>query len=108
LESSKSYGDGCGKLMYDAWGGKAGLGWSRNKLRELGLLTETKEGVPHYTKDGKLYTGPTHKDASGRLMTGATHTADSEYLYHEEELSQPSITSTYPGEVAKKKKKDDK
>jgi hypothetical protein len=28
--------------MYDAWGGKAGLGWSRNKLRELGLLTETE------------------------------------------------------------------
>ena len=65
LESSKSYSDGCGKLMYDAWGGKAGLGWSRNKLRELGLLTETE--------------------------------------------AQPSIpNSTYPGEVAKTKKKDDK
>lgn len=38
LESSKSYSDGCGKLMYDAWGGKAALGWSRNKLRELGEL----------------------------------------------------------------------
>lgn len=38
LESSTSYGDGCGKLMYDAWGGKAGLRWSRNKLRELGEL----------------------------------------------------------------------
>jgi hypothetical protein len=63
LETSKSYGDGCGKLMYDAWGGKAGLGWSRNKLRTLGLLTETE---------------------------------------------QPSITSTYPGEVAKKKKDDRK
>ena len=64
LQSSKSYGDGCGKLMYDAWGGKEGLGWSKNKLRELGLLTETKEGVPHYTADGKLYEGPTHKDAN--------------------------------------------
>ena len=50
------------------------------------------------------------KDASGRLMTGATHTEDSEYLYHIEELeAQPSITSSYPGEAAKiKKKKDDK
>lgn len=38
LQSSTSYGDGCGKLMYDAWGGKAALGWSRNKLRELGEL----------------------------------------------------------------------
>jgi len=40
LETSTSYGDGCGKLMYDSWGGKAALGWSRNKLRELGLLNE--------------------------------------------------------------------
>jgi len=56
LETSTAYGDGCGKLMYDAWGGKAGLGWSRNKLRTLGLLTETE--------------------------------------------AQPSITSSYPGEVA--------
>jgi len=48
-------------------------------------------GVPHYTKDGKLYEGPTHKDASGRLMTGAVHTEDSEYLYHEGELSEIKI-----------------
>lgn len=40
LESSTSYGDGCGKLMYDSWGGKAGLGWAHNKLKELGLITE--------------------------------------------------------------------
>ena len=48
LETSTAYGDGCGKLMYDAWGGKAGLGWSRNKLRQLGLLTET-EAQPSIT-----------------------------------------------------------
>jgi len=44
LQSSTSYSDGCGKLMYDAWGGKAGLRWSRNKLRKLGLLEA--EGQP--------------------------------------------------------------
>jgi hypothetical protein len=32
---SSGYSDGCGKLMYDAWGGLSALGWSRNKLREL-------------------------------------------------------------------------
>jgi hypothetical protein len=42
--------------------------------------------MPHYTEDGVLYEGPTHKDASGRLMTGAVHTADSQYLYHEDEF----------------------
>ncbi len=100
----------CGTISYLLWGGKSALSWSRNKLRELGLLQENAEGVPHYTADGKLYTGPTHKDASGRLMTGEVHTEDSEYLYHKEELeAQPSIpASTYPGEAAKKRKKDDK
>ena len=96
----------CGTISYLLWGGKAGLAWSRNKLRELGELVETAEGLPHYTKDGKLYEGPTHK-VGDRLMTGETHSADSEYLYHREDLeAQPSIASTYPGQVAKVKKKD--
>lgn len=39
-------------------------------------------GVPHYTKDGRLYTDEMHKDASGRLMTGKTHNANSQFLFH--------------------------
>lgn len=35
LVSSKSYEDGCGKLMYDAWGGEEGLRWSERKLKQL-------------------------------------------------------------------------
>ena len=30
----------CGTISYLLWGGKAALGWSRNKLRELGQLDE--------------------------------------------------------------------
>lgn len=52
----------CGTISFLLWGGKSGLSWSRNKLRELGLLEESE--------------------------------------------AQPSITSTYPGEVTKKKKDD--
>jgi hypothetical protein len=29
------YGEGCGKLMYDAWGGDAALSWSERKLKQL-------------------------------------------------------------------------
>jgi hypothetical protein len=47
--------ESCGTISLLLWGGKAGLAWSRNKLRELGLL---------------------------------------------EEAAEPSVTSTYPGEVA--------
>jgi hypothetical protein len=35
LTSSKSYDDGCGKLMYDSWGGEAGLAWAERKLKQL-------------------------------------------------------------------------
>lgn len=35
LQSSKSYEDGCGKLMYDAWGGEAGLTYAERKLKQL-------------------------------------------------------------------------
>ena len=54
----------CGTISFLLWGGKSALSWSRNKLNELGLLTETE--------------------------------------------AQPSITSSYPGEVAKKKKDESK
>ena len=47
--------EACGTISYLLWGGKAALAWSRNKLRELGLL---------------------------------------------EEMEQPSVSSTYPGEAA--------
>ena len=33
----------CGTISYFLWGGKSALGWSRNKLRELGLLQENAE-----------------------------------------------------------------
>ena len=38
LQSSKSYEDGCGLLMYDAWGGKEALTWSERKLKQLGII----------------------------------------------------------------------
>ncbi len=35
LESSKGYGDGCGKLMYDSWGGKTALSWAESKINSI-------------------------------------------------------------------------
>jgi len=43
LETSKSFGDGCGYLMMMSWGGLAAGRWAHNKLRELGLLEETQQ-----------------------------------------------------------------
>lgn len=58
LETSTSYNEGCGKLMYDAWGGKAALGWSHNKLKSLGLLEEGSENPTNPSfPEGSSYAG---------------------------------------------------
>lgn len=35
LESSKGYDDGCGKLMYDSWGGLSALSWAESKINSI-------------------------------------------------------------------------
>jgi hypothetical protein len=54
-----------------------------------------KEGVPHYTKDGKEWKGKVHKMPDGSLMSGNPHdkngsgpNGESEKLYHKEDLSE--------------------
>jgi len=50
----------CGTISYLLWGGKAGLAWSRGKLKELGeinLSTKEIDGRPQnakYTTDYDL------------------------------------------------------
>jgi hypothetical protein len=44
LESSTGYGDGCGKLMYDSWGGKSALSWAESKLNDFGYDVSTIGG----------------------------------------------------------------
>lgn len=33
--SQKALGDGCGRLMWQAWGGDEGIAWAQNKLKEI-------------------------------------------------------------------------
>jgi hypothetical protein len=35
LQSSKSFEERCGYLMYMAWGGESALGWAERKLKQL-------------------------------------------------------------------------
>jgi hypothetical protein len=55
LEASKSYSDGCGKLMYDAWGGLSALSWSKSKLKGLG---EIKEKMAEVDDKGTVKSSP--------------------------------------------------
>ena len=55
LQSSKSYSDGCGKLMMDSWGGLAAGRWAHNKLRELGLIeAEGQPSIPASSYPGEV------------------------------------------------------
>jgi hypothetical protein len=51
LDSSKGYGDGCGKLMYDSWGGKSALSWAKSKLNDFGY--DVGDVTPYVDEVGK-------------------------------------------------------
>ena len=77
--------------------------WVRDEIDNMSMdesLNE-KEGVPHYTKDGKEWKGKLHKMPDGSLMSGNPHDKDgsgpngeSEKLYHKEDLNESD--SNYP------------
>ena len=52
LESSKSYEDGCGKLMYDSWGGKPALQWAERKINILNAHRMSKQ---HFAADDEKH-----------------------------------------------------
>ena len=53
LTSSKSYEDGCGKLMYDSWGGEPALKWAERKLSQL----KNQKMVFAFDEDKKIVVG---------------------------------------------------
>ena len=53
LDSSKDYGDGCGKLMYDAWGGKSALSWAESKLNQI-----DRQKFAIQNEEEKIISGP--------------------------------------------------
>lgn len=58
LENSKSYSDGCGKLMMDSWGGLAAGRWAKSKLKELGLINEQAQpSIPGSSYAGEPASG---------------------------------------------------
>jgi hypothetical protein len=51
LDSSKGYGDGCGKLMYDSWGGKTALSWSESKVNTFAGENPNVSSLPAYVDE---------------------------------------------------------
>ena len=48
LESSKSYDDGCGLLMWDAWGGTEAIAWTERILKREEGFDYDVSGLPDY------------------------------------------------------------
>jgi len=57
LESSKGYGDGCGKLMYDSWGGLSALSWSESKINSIDREKMSKQ-MFQADDDKRIVVGP--------------------------------------------------
>jgi len=51
-ETSKGYGDGCGQLMYDAWGGASALSWAESKLKQI-----DRQGFSIQDEEERIITG---------------------------------------------------
>lgn len=58
LDSSKGYGDGCGKLMYDSWGGKTALSWSESKLKGIERDKMSKQYFQVDNEEKRIVLGP--------------------------------------------------
>ena len=73
LDSSKGYGDGCGKLMYDSWGGKSALSWAESKIKSIDREKMSKQRFQIDNEEKKIVIGPAmvpdlkifRKDAKG-------------------------------------------
>jgi hypothetical protein len=57
LDSSKGYGDGCGKLMYDSWGGKTALSWAEAKVKAMDKEKMSKQKF-QTDEEKKIVIGP--------------------------------------------------
>jgi hypothetical protein len=58
LESSKGYGDGCGKLMYDSWGGKSALSWAESKINSIEREKMSKQHFQVENEEKRIIVGP--------------------------------------------------
>lgn len=63
-DKSKGYEDGCGQLMYDAWGGASALSWAESKINQAEKLNKQS-----------VYNFATH-DEDKRILAGALMVAD--------------------------------
>ena len=68
--STTPYGEGCGKLMWDAWGGDEGIAWAQRKLDEIQRLRVGEKVSFDY--DGTISTRLGKALAKKEIQSGST------------------------------------
>ena len=58
LDSSKSYDDNCGKLMYDSWGGLSALSWAESKVNSFEKKQMSKQHFQVENEEKRIVVGP--------------------------------------------------
>jgi hypothetical protein len=65
--SQKELGDGCGRLMWLAWGGDAGIEWAQRKLKQIDKKIELKNDV-HYNNNNRKVEPTTQVQRLSNIM----------------------------------------
>lgn len=70
--SKKELGDGCGRLMWLAWGGDAGIEWAQRKLKQIDKEKMFAESKVSFDYDETLSTAKGKEMAKRLIEQGAT------------------------------------
>ena len=67
------YSEGCGGLMWDSWGGSAGVNWAISKMKELNMSTHVcmSDGAPAELADSLIELGETLDVSEWTMLSSA-------------------------------------
>jgi len=76
------YSEGCGGLMWDAWGGDAGIRWAESKLKEIDLTDMTKDDEDSWLEHLKSKGEIINADEWELIDVQVVEDADEEMKFH--------------------------
>jgi hypothetical protein len=107
--STTPYGEGCGKLMWDAWGGDEGIAWAQRKLEEIQKLRKGEKVSFDYdqtisTRIGQALAKKEIDSGSEVYIISARHSASGMYAIADKLGIPHSRVFATGGNIAKAQK----
>lgn len=100
--SDVPYSEGCGGLMWDAWGGTSGINWAQRKLKEIDAAANSMQSNQLFAF-ASAQLGNVDRDAG--LMRGVSLIQEGEAKGHEMFVDELSISSAFDYLKSKKRLK---